>query len=218
MYQMDLESPLERVNALLTCDVPDYGPGDKVLVPNNGVQEVIIDRIVSMNHEMRYECHTNTLIPTSGYYLPEEVYDVKERMKCRQAWEKLEAAYASFNPKEIGIDKFAAYDIVLSKPWQGKHTAHVVYAVLKDGQLYSEDLGDYVHTTVTDKDPYEWLDKMIKKINSFAKENKSVLFENHIPEYKIMFKLSDKEAVEWDKFSLYQNDLHHQRVNIKKAI
>lgn len=176
---------------------PEYGPGDKVLLADDGVTTVIIDRIVQECGTMLYECHTDSLTPVQLYLEKEEIYSNKEYSRCKKAWETLESKFQKISPAEIGIEKCIAFDVCLVKPFMGNRTGKAVFSVLSNGMAYVEKFHEPA-ILLECEDSYSFIEEESLKFEEWVHERKGMcLKSNSTASYKDIY-FHNGKWMSWD--------------------
>ena len=175
---------------------PEFGPGDKVLVADDGVTTVIIDRIVEECGHLLYECHTDSLFPVQMYLEREEIFSNKEHSKCLKAWETLESRFFKIQPEKVGIDKCIAFDVAFKKPWHGRRVGRVVFAALSNGKVYEELLGEPAHL-INSEDPFSYIDNVANEFEEWAKDRGMCLRSDVNSVYKDIYCYNEQQ-MSWD--------------------
>lgn len=177
-------------------NVPELGPGDRALTPDDGVQRVIIDRITEECGKTIYECHTDSVFPVKYYLTKDKLYRSDEFSKCMEAWEKIEENYCKILPERIGIEKCIAYDVFLTRPWRGRRRGHAVFAVLSNGKVYKETFGEAAELEDA-TDPYLRIEEMAQEFEQWANERKCYCSKTDQAEYKPLYYKGGK-YMSWD--------------------
>ena len=180
-------------------NVPELGPGDKALTPDNGVQRVTIDRIVEECGKTLYACHTDSVFPVTLYLTRDKLYRLDEFSKCMDAWGKIEENFFKISPEAIGIEKSIAYDVFLSRPWRGRRRGHAVFAVLSNGKVYKELFGEPAELEETNN-PDERLEELASEFENWVQQRKCYCAKNENTDqtkYKDLY-YNNGKYLSWD--------------------
>lgn len=191
---------------------PEFGPGDKVLIADDGVTTVIIDRIVEECGTVLYECHTDSLTPVQVYLEKEEIFSNKEYSRCKKAWETLESKFKKISPDEIGVEKCIAVNVFLTKSYMGNRSGRAVFSVLSNGMVYVEGFHEPAYL-IECEDSYDFIKKEAEKFKEWAHERDAYVTEDKNAVHKDVFFYNEK----WSSWDGIKNEIPNLR-ELRKAI